>query len=112
MTLARKGSRTVDVDGTRYRWMGGRSSKGQYSIDPVLTLVAHVDKEPADSTLELKVYESHCDALTPEIVATFIRNAKHRGWNPASKGKFTIEPNVALNMFNNPDEMCRREMMF
>jgi hypothetical protein len=106
MTLARKGSRTVTVDGTRYRWKPGRSEKGPNFAAPVLTLVVHVDKVPSDSTLYLRCWESHCDVFTPEVVVTLIRNAKRLGWKPEEKGKFNVEPILALKMFNDdPDAM-------
>jgi hypothetical protein len=113
MTLAKRTSRTILVDGTTYRWKAGRSERGVHSEAPVLTLTAHVDKVPSDSTLDLRCWESHCDVFTPDVVATLIRNAKRLGWDTESKGTFRVEPSLALKMFNDdPDAMRKVRALF
>lgn len=96
MTIPRKGSRTVVVDGVVYRWT---PSPMRGYEPPMLALVAHEDTLPANSTLEVQTWERHCSILTPNIVESFIRGAIERGWNPKSKGTFKLGPDQAAEMY-------------
>ncbi len=96
MTLPRKGSRTVNVDGVVYRW---KPSPMRGYEPPMIALITHEDTTPSNSTLEVQTWERHCSILTPDIVASFIRGAIDRGWDPKSKGTMRIGPDEAANMF-------------
>lgn len=96
MTLPRKGSRTVAVDGVVYRW---KPSPMRGFEPPMLALIAHEDTLPANSTLEVQTWERHCSILTPDIVESFIRGAIKAGWNPKARGVFKISPDRAAGMF-------------
>lgn len=96
MTLPRKGTRTIKVDGTVYRW---RATHGGPDFTPTMvTLHTHVDKQPADSVLEVHVWTRHASILTPELVASLIRGALTHGWEPQSKGTFRLGPNDAARL--------------
>lgn len=94
MTLPRKGSRTVQVDGVVYRW----TAKSESWPPSRVRLIAHEETLPANSVLDLQVWESHCAVLTPDIVVHLIRGALSRGWQPKSKGTFNIGPDDTTEM--------------
>lgn len=97
MTLPRKGSRTVVVDGTTYRW---KLTPGRRSVlDAITTVHAHKDTQPAPSTLEVQVYRLHATTITPAMVANFIKGAIARGWQPTGSGTFRIGPDKTVEMF-------------
>lgn len=96
MTLPRKGSRTIEVDGAVYRW---KPSPMRGYEPPMMSLVAHEDTKPANSTLDVAFWESHCSILTPEVVALIIRGALGAGWKPKSRGTFKVGPDQASEWF-------------
>lgn len=69
---------------------------------PMMAVIVHEDTLPANSVLEVQVYERHCSIFTPEIVAALIRGALHEGWKPKSKGTFRIGPDKSVMML--PDD--------
>ncbi len=99
MTLARKGSRRIVVDGVEYRWkVRGRPTYCQGLGWSPLTFVA----ETTESPRALLVVEMPCahpsnwvalpsGAVLPRTVAEAIRTGLARGWNPTSPGPaFTL----------------------
>lgn len=94
MALAVKGSRLITVDGTVYRWRMGRGTSARRSGYAPLAFavelagargtvlavtvpdVSHPASFVADSSLIVR----------PALVATVIRTALGRGWEPAAPG--------------------------
>ena len=91
MTIPKKGSRTTRVDDLRYRWKANQSVKADITV-----FTAHLDKEPADSTLRVTMAVAHCDVVTPEVAENLIRGARGLGWNPLAKGLFEIDADQAI----------------
>ena len=73
MALRRKGSRTVVVDGRRYRWV--ITSRGE----PVQGVVVELAEEPAS---RLVAYTNQFAVITPAMVVTGVRSAVSAGWEP------------------------------
>lgn len=96
MTLPRKNSRTIRVDKVRYRWM---PSLVRGSSPPIVAFICHEEKEPADSILEVQLWEAHCSIITPEIAEVLIREARRTGWDPTRKGKFMVGADAAAGYF-------------
>lgn len=78
MSLARKGTRIITVDGRRYRWL---VSAGH---DPNLAIVA----ELAEGAAQRMVTWVHprLSVITPSLVRRAIRHALDHGWRPGSRG--------------------------
>jgi hypothetical protein len=74
MSLAKKGSRVVDVDGRRYRW------RVHTVHDPNFAIVV----ELAEDAAQRMVTRVHPPAamITPELVRRAIRHALANGWAP------------------------------
>lgn len=106
MTIPRKGSRTINVDGVSYRWVvstkGYRAVVDHWGNDehvPLkLVLTVQEDKVPADSTLMLEVWATHVPSITPELAASFIRGAHRHGWQPTVKGPYRVGADEASKM--------------
>jgi hypothetical protein len=77
MALRRKGSRTVVVDGRRYRWV--ISSRGE----PVQGVVVELAEEPAS---RLVAYTNQFAVIAPAMVVTGVRSAVSAGWEPDRRG--------------------------
>ncbi|OKI93440.1 hypothetical protein [Kitasatospora sp. CB01950] len=93
MTLARKGARRIVVDGTAYRWHAARrhlccdyegGTLGWVAEDaahPGTTLVVETGRRA-----RLSPRPTPADLILPREVATGIRTALARGWNPTVNG--------------------------
>ena len=84
MGLAKKGSRLIDVEGRRYRWVVSPDSG---------FMVIVVEAEPeSGQRLELQVsYRDRAEGgqaaqLTPAVVRRAVLLALEEGWKPGSKG--------------------------
>ena len=75
MALRRKGSRTVVVDGRRYRWV--ITSRGE----PVQGVVVELAEEPAS---RLVAYTNQFAVISPAMIVTGVRSAVSAGWEPSS----------------------------
>ncbi|REJ93574.1 MAG: hypothetical protein DWQ34_10375 [Planctomycetota bacterium] len=94
MTIPRKGSRPIEVDGVKYRWrIRQRPTYMQGVLDHPLNLAVEIDDDPK-SSLIVELAQSHpCNWLgdpavpvTPSQVAGHIRQALDAGWQPQSQG--------------------------
>jgi hypothetical protein len=78
MSLAKKGSRVVDVDGRGYRW------RVLTAHDPNFAIVVQLAEAPG----QRMVTWVHPPAalITPELVRRAIRDALANGWTPDRRG--------------------------
>jgi hypothetical protein len=98
MTLTKKGSRRIVVDGQEYRWQIRR--KPTYSQDceygtmtvaverftnPGSALTIDTGRYRLDSCIWR--YRTDGQSVTPSEIAQSIRDALAAGWRPADKGK-------------------------
>lgn len=96
MTIPKKGSRLITVNGVKYRWLIRKKatySQVDYGIgflhvavdlneNPGTTLVIFSNhKHPNDFATEKII------AITPVIVSTWILEAINLGWQPNTKGR-------------------------
>lgn len=93
MALPRKGTRAIEVDGVRYRWLVRRKpTYGQAIGESGLTVA--IERASPGATLLVELDEHRPDAwldpgavsVTPRDVGAFVRVAIARGWDPASHG--------------------------
>ncbi len=77
MALRRKGSRTVIVDGRRYRWV--ITSRGK----PAQGVVVELAEEPAS---RLVAYTNQFAVITPSVVVMGVRSAVSAGWDADRRG--------------------------
>jgi hypothetical protein len=98
VTIPRKNSRTIEVDGVRYRWVAGRQEfKEEGTVH--LTFTAHEDKEPSSSNLTVVMLEKHCASITPAVVVNFIRGAiQYYHWDPKSTKGCHVNPHAVLRI--------------
>ncbi|MEZ4454532.1 MAG: hypothetical protein R3B09_34085 [Nannocystaceae bacterium] len=102
MSLPKRGSRPLEVDGVRYRWrLRGRATAGQRSgATPLLIAIAAEEGEgPAMIVRHLAhprraAAERHYTrAITPAEVAAHVREGIAAGWRPKEPGPaFTYQP--------------------
>ncbi|MEV6822723.1 hypothetical protein AB0M72_28655 [Nocardiopsis dassonvillei] len=95
MTLVRKGSRSITVDGTDYRWrVRHRPTYAQALCESPMTFAVELAEAPGQ-TLVVATQHPHPEswlsvappvAVTPGVVSTAIRSALAQGWSPASPG--------------------------
>ncbi|MFF4185288.1 hypothetical protein ACFYZ9_19015 [Streptomyces sp. NPDC001691] len=77
MTLAKKGTRCLTVDGCRYRWVVAPDD------EPGLAIVV----EEADAGGQrLVTWVEHGTVITPALVVRTIRQAQESGWVPGRRG--------------------------
>ena len=95
MTIPRKGSRRIEVDGVAYRWTirpkpsylqalseaGGLTVAVELADGPGTVLVASFQRSRPDNWLN-----APSAAVTPKHVAEVIREALAAGWVPHSTG--------------------------
>lgn len=90
MTLARKGTRIIVVDGERFRWVVAPDD------EPGLAIVV----ERADGHGQRMVtWAEHGTVIAPGLVARAVREALELGWTPHERGSqvtFRIEDGGAL----------------
>jgi hypothetical protein len=86
MTMPKKGTHQIVVDGTAYRWrIGKREQDGGLAMGDRIVVQAADGK---GSILTYNLPWDFCDepALTPRHVAEFIQNALSVGWKPDQAG--------------------------
>ncbi|MCE9553692.1 MAG: hypothetical protein K8T91_10020 [Planctomycetes bacterium] len=100
MTIPRKGSRRIVVDGTEYRWrVRHRPTYSQLALGHTLSVAIDIGENP-QCTLLVDLSRAHLSnalgepstPVTPLEVSNLIRNARIAGWNPT-------EPGSAFKMF-------------
>lgn len=85
MTMPKKGSRTVDVDGKPFRFMSREKTVYAPGEDQKeLTVTVQEDVEKPGRLLQFKWPGGH--AMTPDDVRNAVRDGVKAGWDPASKG--------------------------
>jgi hypothetical protein len=104
MTLARKGTRSIVVDGTGYRWkVRNRPTYNQGAGFASLSYAVESADQPR-SLLVVTVPWAHPSnwmglesaAVRPAMVAAAIREARTSGWRPEVPGPaFALTPPVA-----------------
>lgn len=111
MSLPRKGTRTLEVDGVRYRWLVRRKpTYGQAVGDSGLSVA--VELEHPGATMVVKLDANRPDAwvnssevsVTPADVVEFIRVGLGYGWDPSADG-----PTFILRFTESAVSDCRRE---
>ena len=78
MALAKKGSRTITVDETLYRWLVSAQDEGG------LGLVVELAALPAQ---RMVTWFTHGDIISPSVVEWAIKSALAQGWNPEKSGR-------------------------
>lgn len=78
MTLARKGSRGLVVDGTEYRWRVAPND------EPGVCMVIELATSPA---MRLVSSVDHGVIITPGLVRAAIHDGLSAGWTPDAKGR-------------------------
>jgi hypothetical protein len=105
VTLSRKGTRQITVDGVRYRWhLRGRPTYDQGLAWSPLTFVVEL-AEASGAVLMVEMDGAHPSNwisapsanVTPVVVERAIRSALGQGWTPARPGplhrlSFTASP--------------------
>ncbi|NUP05125.1 MAG: hypothetical protein HOW73_03585 [Polyangiaceae bacterium] len=86
MTLPRKYTRPLTVDGIDYRWMLKETDYGAlFELLLVVEAVATPNGEQLVAHIEWRD-RGLGDAVTPGVVASVIRDARQRGWEPDRRG--------------------------
>lgn len=101
MSLARKRSRAIEVDGESYRW----------ALSPDSGYDVIVVQSAAGTGAKLRVYAAHDNArfnsvndngpyaVTPALVTLIIRQAREQGWQPNALTKdavFDLQPDNSI----------------
>jgi hypothetical protein len=95
VALVKKGSRTLEVDGVKYRWrLRGRPTYDQGLADSPTTFAVELFDEPG-TTLVVKTNQPHMSnwmgvprsPVLPVHVTRAVRTALEQGWQPANPGK-------------------------
>jgi hypothetical protein len=101
MSIAKRGSRPIEVDGEVYRWRvrSRPTADQQTGRTPLILAVAGEDgKGPA---LVVRLHHAHpsnavslrSEAVTPRQVAAYVRAGKRAGWSPSQPGRpFHLSP--------------------
>ncbi len=94
MTLVKKGSRQLDIDGTTYRWrLRGRPTYCQANCWGNMTFAVELAEEPG-ATLVVDTGRPHTAnwmhaptaPVLPVEVARAVRKALTAGWRPGQRG--------------------------
>src|SRR5215212_8532742 len=95
MAIPRKHSRPIVVDGQKYRWIVKR--KSDYNFEPQKGMVFTVQEEDgagallivelARPQLDYWLHHQQSAPITPNEIASWIRQAIAQGWQPKAKGK-------------------------
>ncbi len=93
MTMPRKGTRLITVDGIRYRWLlSNRQSLCVADCDIIVELAdAPIGKlltKPA--AIDRWFGDDYDYAVTPALIETGIRRALDNGWVPRHSGIFRL----------------------
>lgn len=85
MTIPRKKSRRITVDGIVYRWRAQRNSCYRGNTTGFFV---QIDEKPSTALIDVFWGEYGYSSVTPELVEKAIRDALSRGWDPHGKVKF------------------------
>jgi hypothetical protein len=93
MTMAKKGSRLITIDGTQYRWkVRGRPTYSQLLTWTPLTFAVENAAEPG-SLLTVSTNFDHPHSIgdrpgviLPATVVSAVRTALSQGWQPSPPG--------------------------
>lgn len=94
MSVPTKGSRPIEVDGVRYRWLVRRrpTAEQRSGRTPLLLAVAREDGGGASLVVRLchlhpsNEVRRYGEAVTPRVVAAWIRAGLRHGWQPERPG--------------------------
>jgi hypothetical protein len=108
VTIPKKGSRRITVDGSEYRWLIRRKPTYSQANGWTPMILAISSSEPQSSSLVVAVAATRPDAwvgagntaITPHAVAELIRLAVVRGWDPTSPGSPFLLDAQAETLFN------------
>jgi hypothetical protein len=100
MTLQKKSSRTLIVDGLPYRYMVRRSDAHVRDQHGPMTMLVFTAQADEGGLLQVTMYERHVGrSLPPSIVTGLIRYARRAlDWDPMAKGTRKIGPDDAVAM--------------
>ena len=93
MTMSRKHSRLITVDGTPYRWTLGGSSRQDVSDRNIVVELAESPQSTLVATptaIDIWFGDDYIYEVTPALVETGIRKAIRLGWNPSASGTFRL----------------------
>jgi hypothetical protein len=76
MALAKKGTRTIVVDGARYRWVVAPDD------EPGMAIVVELADKPGQ---RMVTWVDYGTVVAPGLVAWVIRRALGRGWTPGRR---------------------------
>jgi hypothetical protein len=86
MTIARKHTRPLSVDGVQYRWMLKETDYGAlFELLLVVEAEEYRNGEQLVAHIEAPNRREN-DAVTPSVVAELIRVARKSGWDPTRPG--------------------------
>lgn len=86
MTIARKHTRPLSVDGVEYRWMLKETDYGAM-FELLLVIEAQECRNGEQLVAHIEAHNRmENDAVTPRVVADLIRLALKSGWDPARPG--------------------------
>ncbi|MGW6423256.1 hypothetical protein ACWF82_11330 [Nocardia sp. NPDC055053] len=77
MGIARRGTRILNLDGERYRWVVSPDD------EPGLAIVVEVAEGHGQ---RMVTWMDHGTIITPRVVAGAIHRALRRGWTPRERG--------------------------
>lgn len=84
MSLPKKKSRLVDVDGHPYRFIVRESYNHRVSEETELLVTVQREEDNPGRVLQFRLgYKS---SVTPGLVQSIVRQAFQAGWDPASRG--------------------------
>ncbi|MEZ4384806.1 MAG: hypothetical protein R3A79_25980 [Nannocystaceae bacterium] len=97
MTLPKRGSRVVEVDGRAFRWMiRARPGEAAAAGEAVMTVAVELAEAPRGTlvvdcgiTRPDNARWPHQTAVTPKVVRAAITRALGQGWEPERPGVFT-----------------------
>lgn len=99
MSIPKKGSRLIVVQGATYRWNVRRKPSYLQALAQAPWILAIEPVQQAGCTLVVRLSQAHpknwmglpSPSLTPRIVAAFVQQALSKGWQPHQAGKpFTL----------------------
>jgi|GEM_PF-804408 len=117
MTLPKRGSRNIKVDGVQYRWrVRRRATYGQMLAETELNLAFGLPEgNGPDCVVNIGTHPSNVrglygHAVTPRIVAWHIRTALQNGWQPNQPGpQFRVDG--CQTQHHSPDRAYPRDAM-
>jgi hypothetical protein len=84
MGIPRKGSRALEVDGARFRYLIKDGPVTPDPLDREIHLTVQEDAEAPGRVLRVDMPYGH--AVGPEVVKQLVRQALVAGWTPSDRG--------------------------